>query len=126
MGTRRSEKKIGTSRGRMLTICALIALLAIGTACIFFLRTKPVSSEKPKDYSEYERAVVTEILSDNTEADPVSDGAYRGEQMLIAEVKTGQYKGKAMKAYNDVGPLYGSPLKKGDSVILSISTYGTG
>ncbi len=126
MGTRRSEKKIGTSRGRMLTICALIALLAIGTACIFFLRTKPVSSEKPKDYSEYERAVVTEILSDNTEADPVSDGAYRGEQMLIAEVKTGQYKGKSMKAYNYVGPLYGSPLKKGDSVILSISTYGTG
>ena len=126
MGTGRSEKKIGTSRGRMLTICALIALLAIGIACIFFLRTKPASSEKPKDYSEYERAVVTEILSDNTEADPVSDGAYRGEQMLIAEVKTGQYKGKSMKAYNYVGPLYGSPLKKGDSVVLSISTYGTG
>ena len=109
----------------MLTAIVLLVSFAVLLAGIFFLR-----SDKAKnlsgDYSEYERAKITKILADSTEKDPASDGAYRGDQLLIAEVKTGQYKGKTMQVYNYVGPLYGVPLKEGDSAILVISTYASG
>ncbi len=78
------------------------------------------------EYAEYEKATVTAILSDNTFMDPDSDNAYRGEQLITAMIKSGQYKGTEMMAYNYTGPLYGGPLSEGDGVILLISTYSNG
>ena len=114
-----------TKKNKMLTLIVLLISSALLIAGIFFLR--PEKRFAPgNDYAEYERAKIIKILADNTAKDPASDGAYRGEQLLIAELKTGQYKGKTMQAYNYVGPLYGAPLKEGDSVVLVISTYGSG
>ena len=78
------------------------------------------------EYSRYERAKVQMILSDSTEADPAADGGYRGDQLLIAEVLTGEYAGKQLQVYNYVGPLYGGPLREGDTAVLAISTYSDG
>ena len=102
-------------------------------ACVvlfFILRAAAVTIDQPlprgDDYAEYETAVVTDVLADNTEVDEVSDGAKRGEQLLLAEVKTGQYKGEVMQVYNYVGPLYGQTLKAGQRAVLVISTYADG
>ena len=78
------------------------------------------------DYVEYDNGRVLEILSDSTESDEASDGAFRGEQMMLVEVTTGQYKGEQLQVYNYVGPLYGIPLKSGDSVTLTVSTFENG
>ena len=59
-----------------------------------------------------------QVLSDSTEADPTSDGAFRGEQLLVVEVTSGRYEGEMLQAYNFVGPLYGVPVKAGDTVTL--------
>ena len=97
-------------------------------ACVvlfFILRAAAATIDQPlprgDDYAEYETAVVTDVLADNTEVDEVSDGAKRGEQLLLAEVKTGQYKGEVMQVYNYVGPLYGQTLKAGQRAVLVIS-----
>ena len=66
------------------------------------------------------------MLTDNTFTDPAADNALRGEQLLLAEVKTGQYKGETLQVYGYVGPLYGGQLKVGDGVTLLISTYADG
>lgn len=102
-------------------------------ACVvlfFILRAAAATIDQPlprgDDYAEYETAVVTDVLADNTEVDEVSDGAKRGEQLLLAEVKTGQYKGEVMQVYNYVGPLYGQTLKAGQRAVLVISTYADG
>ena len=102
-------------------------------ACVvlfFILRAAAATIDQPlprgDDYAEYETAVVTDVLADNTEVDEVSDGAKRGEQLLLTEVKTGQYKGEVMQAYNYVGPLYGQTLKAGQRAVLVISTYADG
>ena len=50
----------------------------------------------------------------------------RGEQLLLAQVRSGQYKGETMQVYNYVGPLYGQPLKVGQRAVLLISTYEDG
>lgn len=105
----------------VLVIAALIFVLA---RMAFAPKTE--AAELTGDYAEYENAVVVQILSDNTEPDETADGGYRGEQLLLAEIKTGQYAGETMQVYNYVSPLYGAPLKVGDSCTLVISTYENG
>ena len=105
----------------VLVIAALIFVLAR-----MAFAPKAEKTEPTGDYAEYENAVVVQILSDGTEADEAADGGYRGEQLLLAEVKTGQYAGETMQVYNYVSPLFGVPLKVGDGCTLVISTYENG
>ena len=108
---------------------ALIVLLA---ALVIFIAVRAlVAPEKAApntvgDYSEYENGKVLEIISDSTEADETTDGAFRGEQMLTVKVTTGQYKGETLLVNNFVGPLYGVPLKAGDRCTMVVSTYANG
>ena len=108
---------------------ALIVLLA---ALVIFLAVRAiVAPEKAApntagDYVEYDNGKVLQILSDSTERDETSDGAFRGEQMMLVQVTTGQYKGETLQVYNYVGPLYGAPLKAGDRCTLTVSTYANG
>lgn len=80
------------------------------------------STPQAEAYAEYETAKVVEILSDDTQVDPVADGGWRGEQLLLAKVTSGQYRDQTLQVSNFVGPLYGGPVKEGDSVVLLIST----
>lgn len=106
----------------VILVCAalLFALLRVWAA--------PEAEESPSAtaYAEYETGKVTAILADSTEADPSSDGAYRGDQLLLVEVSSGRYKGETLQVYNYVGPLYGVPVGEGDSVVLTVSTYADG
>ena len=43
---------------------------------------------------------------------------YRGEQLLLVTVKSGDYQGQQMQVYNYVGPLYGGPLHAGDRATI--------
>ena len=70
--------------------------------------------------------MVEQILTDSTEADPVSEGHFRGNQNLIVRVKTGRYAGQQMMADNTVGPIYGCPMAVGDGVTVGLSTYADG
>jgi len=108
------------------SIVALAVLAALFAAACLWLPAESDGGDQPAEYVEYEKAVVISVLSDSTQTDPASDGAWRGEQTLLAEVKSGQYAGQTLMAYNYVGPVYGVPLKEGDGVSLTISTYANG
>lgn len=116
-------KRQGKRRGAALAVLLAAAVLfALGR----LLAAPPEQTDSnPEEYAEYEAAVVRQILTDSTEYDPVSTG-YRGQQLLLAEVTSGQYKGQTMQVYNYVGPLYGVPVEEGDRVTLIISTYADG
>lgn len=106
------------------------ALLAVA-AVLFLLSARWAAPEAEEasdatDYAEYERCTVMQILADSTEQDPASDDAWRGDQLMIVEVKTGQYAGEKLQVSNYVGPLYGVPLKEGDNAVVLISTYADG
>lgn len=109
----------------------LTAAVLLGAAVILLLlrlwaAPAPVEDMGATEYAEYETGRVLQVLTDSTQADPTSDGAYRGDQMLMVEVTSGRYKGETLQVYNYVGPLYGVPVKEGDSVALTISTYQNG
>lgn len=103
------------------TCVVLAAALAVLLAA-----PMPVQSDEPENRADYESASVDQILSDSTEKDPASDNGYRGEQLLLVTVRSGDYKGQQMQVYNYVGPLYGGPLKVGDRATVLISTYSDG
>ncbi len=122
MKTEAAEKiRINKSTMSVLAVSAVIFF-----ALLMWARSGQEAPMAADEYTEYERATVNTILSDNTVADPDSDNAYRGEQMLTATVKTGQYKGEELMVYNYTGPLYGSPVSEGDSIIILISTHADG
>ena len=109
-----------------------VSCLVLAAALVLFLAVRAIAAPEKEtaidaaEYAEYENAVITEVLSDNTFTDPAADNALRGEQILLAEEKTGQYKGEIMQVYGYVGPLYGGQLKAGDGATLLISTYADG
>lgn len=110
------------------TIAVLLAAAVIFVAARIWV--SPASGEdagaEPEEYAEYDTGTVLEILSDSTEADDAADGAYRGDQLMLVEITSGRYEGETMQVYNYVGPLYGAPLKVGDSAVLIVSTYADG
>lgn len=110
------------------TIAVLLAAAVIFIAARIWV--SPASGEdagaEPEEYAEYDTGTVLEILSDSTEADDAADGAYRGDQLMLVEITSGRYEGETMQVYNYVGPLYGAPLKVGDSAVLIVSTYADG
>ena len=103
------------------TCIVLAAALAVLLAARLLAAPVPVQSDEPENRADYESASVDQILSDSTEKDPASDNGYRGEQLLLVTVRSGDYKGQQMQVYNYVGPLYG-----GDRATVLISTYSDG
>ena len=108
------------------TCIVLAAALAVLLTARLLAAPVPVQSDEPENRADYESASVDQILSDSTEKDPASDNGYRGEQLLLVTVRSGDYKGQQMQVYNYVGPLYGGPLKVGDRATVLISTYSDG
>lgn len=108
------------------TCVVLAAALVVLIAARLLAAPVPVQSDEPENRADYESATVDQILSDSTEKDPASDNGYRGEQLLLVTVRSGDYKGQQMQVYNYVGPLYGGPLKAGDRATVLISTYSDG
>ena len=108
------------------SVAVLVLAAALLAAACRWLPTEAADGTPGTDYVEYEKAVVVDVLSDNTESDPASDGGWRGEQTLTVAVKSGRYAGQTMLVYNYVGPLSGVPVGRGDGVTLSISTYSDG
>ena len=109
-------------------ISALVLTVVLAILAGLFVIANPKQEPAPEasEYMEYENAVVEQVLSDSTEADPVSEDHFRGNQTLIVRVKTGQYAGQQMMADNTVGPIYGCPMEVGDGVTVGISTYADG
>ena len=109
-----------------------VSCLVLAAALVLFIVVRAIAvpeednGSQAAEYAEYENGVITAVLTDNTFTDPAADNALRGEQLLLAEVRTGQYKGETLQVYGYVGPLYGGQLKVGDGVTLLISTYADG
>ena len=109
-------------------ISAIVLAVVFAICAGLFVAAHPAVEPEAEaaEYMEYENAVVEQILSDSTEADPVSEDHYRGSQSVIVRVKTGRYAGEQMLCDNTVGPIYGQPLEVGDGVTVGLSTYADG
>lgn len=103
----------------VLTICAVIFVIFYFYANV---SSEEASTVEQSSYTEYETAKVTSVLSDESEKSELFENNYTGSQTLMVEITSGQYKGTTMSALNYLGALYGTHLKEGDSVVVSIYT----
>lgn len=117
----------GLSRRNLLvSSITLLVLVGIFVGLYFYAHSSDEEALPATDYAEYEKGTVVEILMDTCEPSDVAENKNRGEQLLIVEVKSGQYKGEQLMVSNTVGPIYGIPVEVGDSVVMIISTYSNG
>ena len=75
-------------------IGSLHHILAAAVVVFIIVRALAATHEQPavpgRDYAEYETAVITDILSDSTEQDPVSNNGYQGRTAFVGWGHTGQ------------------------------------
>ena len=122
----KTEASPGWLRRNRAALIVLILAAALFVLIRVLVAPEHTAPAAAGNYAEYETGKVLEILSDSTAPDEASDGAWRGEQMLLVEVCTGQYRGDTLQVYNYVGPLYSVPLQTGDRCTLIVSTYENG
>lgn len=110
-----------------ISIIAMAVLLGLFTGLFFYTREQEDVYYEENDASAYETAVVTQILSDNSELDETAENAWRGEQKILVEITGGKYTGQTFLVDNAIGILtdYG-PVAVGDKVVVHISTYSDG
>lgn len=113
-------------RRNWAAVVVLTLIVGLLAALWAYARPETENSPLPAEYAEYENGRVIQILTDHCEADPVAEGAHRGQQTLLVEVTSGRYKGTSLMASNTVGPVYGEPAQVGQSVTLIINTYANG
>ena len=123
------QKKTAPISKKRIILTVLVLALLLGSFAGLYFYANSGKEEIPftaTDYAEYERGTVVQVLTDNSEPDPVAEDAYRGEQQLLVEITSGRYKGKTLMALNAVGPMYSEPARVGQSVVLVINTYASG
>ena len=113
-------------KNKIVTVISLLTCVIVFFGARFLLKPAHDASSAPSEYVEYDNGIVQEIFLDSCTEDPISENSYRGEQMLLVTVLTGQYAAETLQVYNYVGPIYGIPLAKGDACTLAISTYADG
>ena len=126
-GEREMPKKISLYKEKIragLPAAALLLCAAI-LFCLFSAWAAPAPHGGAEDAepAHYERCKVQQILVDNTTQAEADDGGWRGDQLMLVQVMTGEHAGETLQVYNYVGPLYGAPLREGDTAVVTISTY---
>lgn len=123
----KKKKQDPKPRRGWASLLALVLAAAVFAGLYVYAHSgRPAPGPRGDSYAEYEQGIVLQVLADSTEPDPVADGGHRGDQTLLVEVTSGQYKGQTLLTTNNVGPLYGEPAAPGDRVTLIISTYSGG
>lgn len=113
---------------RVLPVAAVL-LLILGIFAGLYVYSHSADEPEavaPGDYAEYETGTVLQILTDNCEPSDVAEGADRGEQQLLVEITSGQYKGQTMMVSNYVGATYGERIEVGQSIVMTVNTYSSG
>ena len=114
------------NRQRLIGLLCLLGILGALVGLYVYARPQKEAAIPADAYAEYETGTVTQILADSCEPSPVAEDAMRGEQTLLVEITSGQYKGQTLMVTNSVGPLYGEAAQVGQSLTLIISTYENG
>lgn len=111
-------KQIRRSPVRYLIFAAVTLLFVLWVIHINRVEKTPLINTEGRSF---ERAVVTEILSDNLE----DDGTRVGQQDLLVRMTTGPLKGQEIETTSSAGYLFGAACTVGMHVIVIQSIAGT-
>lgn len=113
--TKEERRKLGTR----LVVIAVAILVYIGA--YWLVHTKlGEKMDRGKQSSSYAKAIVTELIEDNTAKDEQYEGVLRGSQEISVKILSGEQKGESYQITNYLSALYNIDCQKDTKVIVRI------
>ena len=109
-------------------LCAIVCVLILFVLAIVLANRGWKAGEGAYDGigTEYETALVVDVLEDRTVSDPAIEGRLRGSKLLELEIRTGRYAGEVVEVSNYFSAMYAVDVKPGDTVSVRIDTVPGG
>lgn len=109
---------------RMFSIIIAVVLFAISYYYIqtFMDKREPLEENETK----YVKAQVVQLLSDDTEMDENYEGALRGTQEIMVEIKEGEKKGETYQVTNYLSALYNINCQEGTKIVVRMDERSDG
>ena len=115
-----SEQPTKNSRSRRIYLLILLFVITLSIVAAWQLRKIQKTELTNTRGHSFEKAVVTEVLRDNVQA----DGSRVGEQRVRVRLSSGSHKGEEIETSSPSGYLFGAPCVKGMKVIIMQSVTG--
>lgn len=110
-------------------IFAIVSVLIISIAIIMVSKSifpDGFIEDRYGKGAEFYNGVITEIIEEDLNKDPILDGVEIGYQKVIAKVKEGQYKDNTYEIKNNISRLYNYKVEEGTKVVLILYKQNNG
>ena len=105
-------------------IIGLVGFALLAGLRIYAVQGRSVYETSLTTGTEYEKAVVLEVLEDNTELNAAAENTVVGTQLLSLELITGRYAGDQVEIYNYLSPYYSIVAQEGMTLSVRVLTTG--
>ena len=110
-------------------IFAIVSVLIISIAIIMVSKSifpDGFIEDRYGKGAEFYNGVITEIIEEDLNKDPILDGVEIGYQKVIAKVTEGQYKDNTYEIKNNISRLYNYKVEEGTKVVLILYKQNNG
>ena len=119
-------KRFHIDKKELLTrlIIGLIGFALLAGLRIYAVQDRSVYESTATTGVEYEKALVLEVLEDNTELNHDAEDTIVGTQLLSLELTSGRYAGDQVEIYNHLSPYYSVVAQEGMTLSVRVLTTG--
>lgn len=110
-------------------IFAIVSVLIISIAIIMVSKSifpDGFIEDRYGKGAEFYNGVITEIIEEDLNKDPILDGVEIGYQKVIAKVTEGQYKDNTYEIKNNISRIYNYKVEEGTKVVLILYKQNNG
>ena len=110
-------------------IFAIVSVLIISIAIIMVSKSifpDGFIEDRYGKGAEFYNGVITEIIEEELNKDPILDGVEIGYQKVVAKVTEGQYKDNTYEIKNNISRLYNYKVEEGTKVVLILYKQNNG
>ena len=110
-------------------IFAIVSVLIISIAIIMVSKSifpDGFIEDRYGKGAEFYNGVITEIIEEDLNTDPILDGVEIGYQKVVAKVTEGQYKDNTYEIKNNISRLYNYKVEEGTKVVLILYKQNNG
>lgn len=110
-------------------IFAIVSVLIISIAIIMVSKSifpDGFIEDRYGKGAEFYNGVITEIIEEDLNKDPILDGVEIGYQKVVANVTEGQYKDNTYEIKNNISRLYNYKVEEGTKVVLILYKQNDG
>lgn len=110
-------------------IFAIVSVLIISIAIIMVSKSifpDGFIEDRYGKGAEFYNGVITEIIEEDLNKDPILDGVEIGYQKVIAKVTEGQYKDNTYEIKNNISRLYNYKVEEGTKIVLILYKQNNG